>query len=408
MFEENKEFFRKCQFPLTMVLAANPIPLLIYVSLAPALLPFFWAIPVVCMLLMVLAFKIPGKFRMAYGVAGCVVLAAMGVAFLMVDSTLFTLLVPVTYCVLLMMSLPVAGWEAEKELPLGWYWGGLGLHAGVFFFKFFMKAVHGFQWDSIDTWLLVSFFGMAIFAVLSLTRSNLNNSANGRQKPTAFMWQKNIGLTVGFFALAMVIALIPSVYQVLEAVFDWIGDLISNMINNLKIDDFRPDDGSGGEGMPQPDQSAPMTWTDWLVQLLLNLLFYAFTFSMLGFILIWTVPRVIRGVKRLIEKLLSGTSAYFQNASEDYEDEVTDLRDSVVRQKRVRLSSAEERSLPPAERIRYRYRRLLSKHPNWTGASTARENLPEKAAPYYEKARYSTHPITEEDAASFTSNTRRV
>ena len=43
MFEQNKEFFRKCQFPLTMVLAANPIPLLIYVSLAPALLPFFWA-----------------------------------------------------------------------------------------------------------------------------------------------------------------------------------------------------------------------------------------------------------------------------------------------------------------------------------------------------------------------------
>ena len=117
---------------------------------------------------------------------------------------------------------------------------------------------------------------------------------------------------------------------------------------------------------------------------------------------------MIKGVKRIIEKLLSGTTAYFQNASEDYEDEVTDLRDTVVKQKRVRLSSAEERSLPPDQRIRYRYRRLLSKHPNWTGASTARENLPAKAAPLYEKARYSTHPITEEDAASFTSNTRRV
>ena len=408
MFEQNKEFFRKCQFPLTMVFAANPIPLLIYVSLAPALLPFFWAIPVVCMLLMVGAFKIPGKFRMAYGVAGCVVMAAMGVAFLMVDSTLFTLLVPVTYCVLLMMSLPVGGWEAEKELPLGWYWGGLGIHAAVFFFKFFMKAVHGFDWDAIDTWLLVSFFGMAMFAVLSLTRTNLNNSANGRQKPTAFMWQKNIGLTVGFFALAMVIALVPSVYQVLEAVFDWFGELIANMMNNLKVDDFHPDNGPGGEVQPPIDQSAPMSWTDMLIQFLLNLLFYAFTFGMLGFILYWTVPKVIKGVKRIIEKLLSGTTAYLQNASEDYEDEVTDLRDTVVKQKRVRLSSSEERNLPPDQRIRYRYRRLLSKHPNWTGASTARENLPAKAAPLYEKARYSTHPITEEDAASFTSNTRRV
>lgn len=408
MFEQNKEFFRKCQFPLTMVLAANPIPLLIYVTLAPALLPFFWAIPLVCMLLMVLAFKIPGKFRMAYGVAGCVVIAAVGIAFFMVDSTVLTLLVPVAYCVLLMLSLPVAGWEAEKELPLAWYWTGLGIHAGVFAFKFFMKAVHGFDWDSIDPWMLVSFFGMAIFAVLSLTRSNLNNSANGRQKPTAFMWQKNIGLTLGFFALAMVIALIPSVYQVLEALFDWIGELITNIVKNMKIDDFRPDDGPGGEVQPPLEQSAPMTWVDMLVQFLLNLLFYAFTYGMMAFILIWSVPKVIRGIKRLIEKLLSGTSSYLHSASEDYEDEVTDLRDSVVKQKRVRLSSSEERSLPPAERIRYRYRRLLSKHPNWTGASTARENLPEKAAPYYEKARYSTHPITEEDAASFTSNTRRV
>ena len=411
MTDLRKEFWRKCQFLLLMIFAANPIPLLAYVAVAPALLPFFWVIPVVCFMLMVGAFWIPGKFRMVYGVAGCVVMVMVGAAFLLaVPSKLavITLAVPALYAVVLMMSLPVAGWAIEKELPPVWYWTGLGIHVGTFVFKFFVKTNLGISWDSIDPLLLVSFFGMAVLVLLSMTRINLNNSANGRQKPSAFMWQKNIGLTVGFFVLALLISMVPAVYQVLDSFFDWIGQIIADMINNIKIDDFHPDDGPGGQTPPADQGEQGPVISDNILTLILNLLFILMGGSISLFLLIWLIPRVFNSVRKLFEKFFSRVSGYVNSASEDYEDEVTDLRDTVVRQKRVRLTASEERSLPPEQRIRYRYRRLLSKHPNWTGDSTARENLSGKAAAYYEKARYSTHPITEEDAAAFTANTKRV
>ena len=67
-----------------------------------------------------------------------------------------------------------------------------------------------------------------------------------------------------------------------------------------------------------------------------------------------------------------------------------------------------KRAMTPAQRIRYRYQRLLYKHPNWDQGSTARENLPTVAAAVYEQARYSSHPVTQEDAALFVSKTKKV
>ena len=52
------------------------------------------------------------------------------------------------------------------------------------------------------------------------------------------------------------------------------------------------------------------------------------------------------------------------------------------------------------------YARLLRKKPQWTSSSTARENLPENAAALYERARYSEHPISSEDADSFVREIR--
>ena len=79
MTENKKEFLRKTQFLLLMACAVNPLPLLLYVGLTPALLPFAWAMPLAYLLLALLAFKIPGKFRLLYGIGGCAVLVALGV-----------------------------------------------------------------------------------------------------------------------------------------------------------------------------------------------------------------------------------------------------------------------------------------------------------------------------------------
>ena len=77
------------------------------------------------------------------------------------------------------------------------------------------------------------------------------------------------------------------------------------------------------------------------------------------------------------------------------------------KQRRKALFVFEQR-LTPTERIRYQYRRLSEKHKDWIAASTARENLPADAAAVYERARYSNHPISDEDAVQFKAKTRKL
>ena len=272
--------------------------------------------------------------------------------------------------------------------------------------KFMLLAAWGVNWNAINPCLSITFFALAILVMLSLTRVNLNSSANGRQKPSEAMKQRNLVFTVVFFVLAMLISLIPSIYEVIDFVIDWLVTTIKDLIENMKIDNIVNDLGSGSGKPPTPENNEG--GADLLTSIL-NALFLLCGAIILLLCLRAILPIIFRKIRDYWQKLRKGLTSYVSAATEDYIDEVTDLSPSDRdKPKGPRLSAAEERSLPPAERIRYRYRRLKSRHPEWASGSTARENLPDKAAPLYEKARYSTHPITEEDADSFKSNTRRV
>lgn len=405
MKENKNEFLRKAQFLLLMACSVNPLPLLLYAAVSPALLIFAWVMPLAFLALALLAFKIPGKFRLLYGIGSCIVLVGLGVAMMMLSGSHWvTLAVPVLYAVVLMASLPVAGWNAGKEIPPVWFYTGAILHVGVFVFKFIYTAYNYVSFDAIDPGLLISFFVMIILFMMSLTRINLNASANGRQKPSAFMWQKNMTLTAVFFGLAVLISMIPAIYETLDAFFSWFSDLIQRFFDSIEIEQVINDMGNGSAMSGEAGESQPES----LLTKILNFLFLLCGYALLiAMVLPWLV-QLFKVIRRSLRKLLSSASSYINDASGDYEDEVTDLRGIVAKAKGPRFSSAEERSLPPQERIRYRYRRLKARHPEWESGSTARENLPELASPLYEKARYSTHPITEEDADNFKSNTRRI
>ena len=106
---------------------------------------------------------------------------------------------------------------------------------------------------------------------------------------------------------------------------------------------------------------------------------------------------------------------YAAAATEDYDDEITDTREDGERGRnmplqalRRRLALGDDRSLPPAERLRRRDARLRRKHADWQDSRTARETLPDDAARLYERARYSEHPVTGEDADQFARDTRSV
>ena len=104
------------------------------------------------------------------------------------------------------------------------------------------------------------------------------------------------------------------------------------------------------------------------------------------------------------------------SASEDGdEDEITDTRDDYEldstpkrRAERIKAAFVNEQKLSAQQRVRHYYRRLALKHTEWTRGSTARETIPEEAAEIYERARYSAHPISEEDALAFKKNTRKI
>lgn len=404
MTENKSEFLRKSQFLLLMACSVNPVPLLLYVSLVPELLPFAWVFPLAYLLLALLSIKIPGKFRLLYGIGGCAVLVGLGIVMMLGGAHWISMAVPALYAGVLMATLPVAAWPSSKEISPFWFYAGSILHVGVFVFKFIYKAYYSISMDAIDPGLLVSFFIMVIMFMLSLTRINLSASANGRQKPSAFMWQKNLTLTVVFFGLAMLIAMVPAIYQTLEAFFGWFGSLIKRLIDSIEIQEVINDMGGGeavGDASQGQQEANPLAE-------ILNTLFLICGYIILAALVLPWLPKLYRAIARFIKKLLSGTASYLSDASGDYEDEVTDLRGTVAKVKGPRFSSAEERSLPPQERIRYRYRRLKARHPEWEYGSTARENLSDAAAPLYEKARYSAHPITEEDADTFKANTRRV
>ena len=122
------------------------------------------------------------------------------------------------------------------------------------------------------------------------------------------------------------------------------------------------------------------------------------------------IYKLIKGFPKLMRLIGRLLNRYVTAVSEDYVDEITDPRDTddaerIVQKKKVR--EIDERKLPPDERIRYRYLRLMIKH-KWSWGSTARENLPDGMAPLYERVRYSAHAVTEEDAQRFSAEAKKV
>ena len=132
------------------------------------------------------------------------------------------------------------------------------------------------------------------------------------------------------------------------------------------------------------------------------------TMTFLSFFAGRKLLRLLRDTfRKLYHTVTDGVSADM----EDFLDEITDTRadgqSAYARKKREpRKPMPDLRRLTPVQRVRYQYRLLAKKHPYWGEQSTARENLSKEAAQIYEKARYSDHTVTAEDAQEFDLQTR--
>ena len=408
-----KAFFQKCQLPLLLVFATAPVCLFLYGYSAPELLHLCWIAPAAYVVLTTLSFLIPGKMRLFYGIIATAVLAAVGLLPLaaailhpMLPFAKFVLLiVPVFYCILLLWSLPMASWSSDEKLPEFCYWGGLLFHLIFQFVKFLVVTLVSDSLEATNGMALVCFFAFAGLAMISLTRGNLTSAANGRNAP-ASMKRKNLILTLIFFAVALLISLMPTIIKAIQRIIDWLLELLRQALSNID------DHGEISSVAPmQPTMDGEMmasTAEPTLLSDILNILFLVLGTAVMLVAAYYGIRALVKVLRKLIRRFLSGMSDYATNISEDYIDEITDTRTIMPKRKKKRVSAADERSMTPAQRIRYRYQRLLYKHPNWDQGSTARENLPSEAAAVYEQARYSSHPVTQEDAALFVSKTKKV
>ena len=118
-------FSVKCQHPMLLALALFPLGWLLVTGHAGAE-RYAYLFPAAYVLLAEICLLIPGKRRLIAGFLGAAMLAGMG-AYGAAFGPLM-LLFPLVYIVLLLMTLPIGGWDTAREVNLGWPVFGVLVH----------------------------------------------------------------------------------------------------------------------------------------------------------------------------------------------------------------------------------------------------------------------------------------
>ena len=415
-----KNFFHK--FQIFMILALGTIPLAVFpiALLAEPLLAYIWILPTLYLILTLVSLMIPGKLRLVYGIAGMVVLLFTGLLISKesAGSQAIPLAVSGFYGILLIVSLQIAGWEREKELPIQYACYCLALHL-VGQFLMGVDRNYGELWAKITPWLNAALFAFAGLVMISMNRAGLKAATQKRQGASASIRGKNLLLTLALFGIALLAACIPSMIGTVAYTFWRVSEWVNKILSAIRQESDMPfptetqiPSTESGEMETLPYNPADPLVTEITYSIIIVLGVIVLTpVVILAFIRIW------KALGKLFREVWNWLQYTMFSASEDgYEDEITDTRDDDYQlertpkkhSERIKAALVNEQKLSPQQRVRHYYRRLTLKHTEWMRGNTARETLSAQAAEIYERARYSSHPISEEDAAAFKKNTRKI
>lgn len=416
MNSKQSEFLRKCQLILLLACGTVPIGISMFALILPEYNLWYWVFPGCYVLLTAVAVLLPKKRRMLFSLFAICVLFAAAVPFLTVHGQFSFLAVPLLYSLLLLCSIPLVRKSAEREIPFTCYSVGIILHVLAQVALLFTNSVFYSRLQPTGTGLVITFFAYAFLAMFSANRKCLSSASIGQQKAPKTMEIKNkvmIGIIAG---IAFVLTLIPQViagvrflieklWNLLQLVFALLGKLFPQIIYNTEKENVVPEQTLTPTVVEDPPE--PTFW-DFLINCFLILLAVAASAALL-FLVGRGIYLLFRFLFRRIKRLLT---RYIAAVNEDYEDEITDTREIGVaehsRARHVREEKTDLSKQTPREQIRYHYRRLLKKHPEWSKSRTPRQTLPDSAASVYERVRYSDHPVDESDVASFTADTKRL
>ena len=397
------------RYPLQVAFATLPVTLILQAQFGAKLLFLVWLLPLCFVVLDLLGQKVTGKLHLPFAIGAALVQLLWGLFFHLQTGSPFLWIAPVMYCILTLWGM---AWDAEDRTTNLWFTVGLVLHIGAQLYRRTRVVANDPVLDPVSGWILAAFFLFALISFLSMNQTGLKLASSGRQSVPKAMQRKNLVMTLVFFAIAFIIALIPAATQAVSLLFSWIGRFLqwlSSLIPERQ--------------QTQVSESVPVQEND-MMEILglenspgmppwIQTVIYGLLIAVAAAVVILVLYVLIRKLLSLLRRILANLKRYMHAVSEDYVDEITSTYsapedEQESRRKQRKLSVSEEHKLPPAERIRFRYRRLRQKHPQWQSGSTARETLPESAAVLYERARYSSHPVTEEDAQRFTAQTKKV
>lgn len=410
------DFLRKSQHAILLATGSYPIGVLLAAHTAPELLTRFWPVTVAFVLLSWLCILTPGRRRLLVGCISTAALLALSVPMLSPGQHPVMILLAAMYAFFLLMLLPVGSWPREKELSPVWHMGGFMLHAVM---QFLINITHGNDVDlynAAQTPLLCLFLLFAALSLLSMNRSSMETATQSRRTAPGHMRRLNAFFTIALLVISVLISLIPAIGRTLSMLWDLVMRGIAALVAIIAalMPQQQAQGGGGGPAESMEFGSGPPPEEN-LLSIILEKIMAVIVLIVLVLLIYFLGRKVLRLLRQALRLLLQKLSSYTAAASEDYVDEITDTREDaevsrggLLQRLRMRMPSADEKAMTPAERVRYRYLRLRWRHPEWQRSSTARETLPGEAAQLYEQARYSEQLLSDEDADRFRASTRRL
>ena len=402
-------FFR-CQLPLMIGCGFLPVPIILCHFWSKAdLLP--WLIAPICYLaLSCLCMLIPGKWRLAAAIPGLIGMCAASYLMLSGESMGSRILLPAMYALLLLFTLPIAGWERGRELPSVIPAVAICAHLLAQLLLFVKPS----GIPAVSPLLMAAFLVFLLLFMLSLNRQSMASAMPDDHAVPVSIRRRNRLLTWILMGIVLLISLIPVLGQIVQKALEWIKIIILAIVEwimKLLAPAESSGTGGGGEqdmlsGLPTEEASTLAKW--------LEKIFVAIAVVFIALIALWVIRFLWRKLKQLARYLYGQLRHYASTASEDYVDELEDTREQGeerfgLAQRILRRRNAQKnlKDLPPREQIRTRYGLMRGKHPEWEKSATARETLNEPSAKLYEKARYSSHEITAKDSEAFASQQSR-
>ena len=354
---------------------------------------------------------VPGRVRMPLFAAGCALGVFAGYRFFP-DPPAF-LCMSVVGSLALFVSLSFADQSPEEASPV-FYVSTLVSQLGALFLLH-SAADQKAAYPMLCPLLQAGFVLYLLLLLLAFSRISLNNATLSRYRLPVAISRVCTMLTVCFLALALALSSLPALISCVYAAFHLLRRAAAAFL--LFLANLLPMESAGGfQGGVMPmlpalpvaaDQEPPLFF------ILLEKAAEILTIIVLIAGSLLLVRLLSHLLLRFTRHLLRQLQHYAKAASQDYEDEITDTRQEDADRSVNLLTRRFKRrghAYPdtPAGEIRRGYARLLRAHGEWKTGSTARENLPAGAASLYEHARYSQHPVTQEDADRFSKETRHL